>query len=50
MPIQIEFKQKYLTVTFVKISNQSPAQDLSNKKKQQLSAFSVGSDIPPTIY
>ncbi len=36
--------------TFVKILPHSPAQDFLNKKKPQLSASSVGSDIPPTIY
>jgi hypothetical protein len=35
---------------FVKILNHSPAQVLSNKKKTQLYASSVGRDIPSTIF
>ena len=51
IPIQMDFKQNFFELfTFVKILNHLQVQDLSNKKKTQLSASSVGSDIPPTIY
>ncbi len=42
--------KNFQVFTFVKILNHSPAQELSNKKKSQLSASSVGWGIPPIIY
>jgi hypothetical protein len=39
-----------LSISFVKILYHSPVQDLSNKKNPELSASSVGRDIPPTVY
>jgi hypothetical protein len=36
--------------TFAKTLNHSPAQNLPNKKKPELSGSSVGRDIPPTVY